>query len=150
MTLSQQEYNAIIADETKRIEGDIHWASIQNAVALSFRVDIDSDEAYPLFLQGWYNAYSGKLSFTIIYRGVGRIYGLDLGAEHINPDGAAVGETHKNYWAPGYRDKKAYAPDDITHSWSRPVDVWAQFCLEANLKHRGIMHPPRVQGVMIL
>ena len=150
MTLSQQEFDAIIAAETKRVEGDIQWLSEQNSLALRFRVDIDSDEGYPLFLQGWYNSFSGKLSYTIVYRGVGRIYGLDLGAEHINPDGAAVGETHKNYWLPGFKDKWAYAPQDITHPWSHPVDVWAQFCAEAKLEHRGIMHPPRVQGRWML
>ena len=150
MTLSQQEYDAIIAAEAKRIEGDIFWVSDQNSTAMRFRIDIDSDEGYPLFLQGWYNPYSGKLSYAMIYRGVGRIYGLDLGAAHINPGGGAVGEIHKNHWAPGHRDKWAYAPGDITHSWFRPVEVWAQFCAEANLEHRGVMHPLRVQGGMML
>ncbi len=150
MTLTKQEYDAIIASETKRIEGDISWGSDRNPSAVIFRVDIESDEGYPLSLQGWYNPYSGKLSFTIIYRGVGRIYGLDLGAAHINPDGASVGETHKNYWDPGFRDKWAYEPEEITHCWRRPVEVWAQFCAEAKLEQRGILHPPRVQGAMTL
>ena len=92
MALSQLEYDAIVANETKRIQGDMFWRSSQNPLATMFRHDIDSNEGFPLFLQGWYNPYSGKLSYAIIYRGVGRIYGLDLGAEHINPDGRAVGE----------------------------------------------------------
>ena len=149
MTLSQLEFDAIIATKTKRIEGNIFWGSDLNQLARKFRIDIDSDEGYPVFLQGRYNPYSGKLSYTFIYRGVGRIYGLDLGAEHINPDGSAVGETHKNYWKPGSRDKWAYEPKDITHPWSCPVDVWKQFCAEANLEHRGVMYPPQVQGVLI-
>lgn len=57
---------------------------------MRFRINIDSDEGYPFFLQGWYNPYSGKLSYAMIYRCVGRIYGLDLGAAHINPDGGVV------------------------------------------------------------
>ena len=150
MTLSQFEYDAIIATETKRIEGDISWGSDQNSLSVRFRHDIDSDEGFPLYLQGWYNPYSGKLSYAIIYRGVGRIYGLDLGAEHINPDGRAVGETHKNFWAPGHRDKWAYAPKDITQPWDRPLEVWQQFCAEVNLEHCGIMNPPHVQGEMML
>ena len=149
MTLSQLEFDAIIATKTKRIEGNIFWGSDLNQLARKFRIDIDSDEGYPVFLQGRYNPYSGKLSYTFIYRGVGRIYGLDLGAEHINPDGSAVGETHKNYWKPGSRDKWAYEPKDITHPWSCPVEVWKQFCAEANLEHRGVMYPPQVQGVLI-
>ena len=150
MTLSKSEFNTIIATETKRVEGDINWGPDLNTLAKKFRIEIDSDEGYPLFLQGYYNPYSGKLSYTIIYRGVGRIYGLDLGSEHINPDGRAVGETHKNFWKPGYKDKWAYEPTDITHSWNNPVEVWKQFCVEATLEHRGIMHPPKVQGVMMI
>lgn len=106
--------DAIIATEAKRIEGDIFWGSDQNTLSMRFRTDISSDGGYPLFLQGWYNPYSGKLSYAMIYRGVGRIYGLDLGAAHINPEGAAVGETHKNHWVPGHRDRWAYAPGEIT------------------------------------
>ena len=106
MIFSQQEFETIIADETKRIEDDIVWVSNQNPSAKSFRIDIDSDEGYPLLLQGWYNHNSGKLSYTIIYRGVGRIYGLDLGAEHINPNGGAVGEKHKHHWMSDHKDKK--------------------------------------------
>lgn len=49
---------------------------------------------------------SGPTNFRA--RGVGRIYGLDLGAAHVNPDGAPIGETHKNYWSPGHRDKWAF------------------------------------------
>ena len=53
-------------------------------------------------------------------------------------------------WVPGHRDKWAYVPGDITHPWNHPVEVWAQFCAEANLEHRGVMHPPRVQGGLML
>lgn len=69
--------------------------------------------------------------------------GLDLGAEHINPDGKPVGEKHKNYWVPGYRDKWAYEPGDITEPWHRPVAVWAQFCAEIHLRHTGTLSEPR-------
>ena len=104
----------------------------------------------PYSSRAGYNFYSGKLSYTIIYRGVGRIYGLDLGAAHVNPDGAPIGETHKNYWSPGHRDKRAFVPEDISHPWSDPVGVWAQFCAEARLEHHGIMHLPQFQREMML
>ena len=119
-------------------------------MASEFRIDIESNEEYPLFLKGWYNPFSGKLSYAIIHRIVGRIYGLDLGTEHINPDGNLVGEKHKNYWLPGSRDKWAFVPEDITEPWDRPAEVWVQFCAEANLEHSGKMHPPDVQRVMPL
>ena len=150
MTLTQTEYNAIFADKAKRIVGDITWKRTGNRMASEFRIDIESNEEYPLFLKGWYNPFSGKLSYAIIHRIVGRIYGLDLGTEHINPDGNLVGEKHKNYWLPGSRDKWAFVPEDITEPWDRPAEVWVQFCAEANLEHSGKMHPPDVQRVMPL
>ena len=143
MTLSQSEYEAIIADDTKIIVEDIEWASDANSQGQRFRVEIEAE--HPLFLNGWYNPLSGKLSYAIIHRSVGRIYGLDLGAEHRNPDRQLVGEKHKNYWREGYRDKWAYVPEDITEPYSRPNAVWEQFCIEANIRHLGSMSPPAVQ-----
>ena len=148
MSLSQGEYEAIIADNAKVIEGDIAWSVDPYTHAQSFRVEVDSE--YPIFVNGWYNPFSGKLSYAIIHRRVGRIYGLDLGAEHRNPDRQMVGEKHKNYWREGDRDKWAYVPEDITEPWSRPVAVWGQFCSEASLKHEGSMSSPGVQTEMPL
>ena len=101
-------------------------------------------------MKGWYNPSSGKLSYAVIHQSVGRIYGLDLGAEHHNPDGTPVGEKHKNYWVPGSRDKWAYVPEDITEPWNRPLEVWRQFCTEAKLTHSGTMSQPAVQGRFLL
>ena len=148
MSLSQGEYEAIIANEAKVIEGDIAWAKDPYTQAQNFRVEIESE--YPIFVNGWYNPFSGKLSYAIIHRSVGRIYGLDLGAEHHNPDRQPVGEKHKNYWREGHRDKWAYVPEDITEPWNRPVAVWQQFCSEANLRHSGSMSSPSVQTEMPL
>ena len=142
MTLSQEEYDTIIQDPTKSIREDIRWEGHPNSGRREFRVEIESDEGYPLFLKGWYNSSSGKLSYAIIHSSAGRIYGLDLGADHQNPDKEWVGEKHKNYWVPGARDKWAYVPPDITETWDRPVEVWRQFCAEANLTHSGMMTAP--------
>lgn len=150
MTLSQQEYNAIIDDDTKVIAEDIAWQPRSNSPAREFRIDIDSDEGYPIFVKGWYNPSSGKLSYAIIHRSVGRIYGLDLGAEHRNPNGELVGEKHKNYWIPGSRDKWAYVPNDITETWNRPVAVWKQFCDEVHLQHTSTIQYPLTQRTLPL
>ena len=101
---------------------------------------------------GWYNPLSGKLSYAVIHRTIGRIYGLDLGADHRNPGGDLVGEKHKHHhWKEDLRDREAYVPEDITEPWNRPVEVWKQFCNEANLRHSGIMHEPTsMQGGMLL
>ena len=150
MTLSQQEYDNIIDDDTKVIAEDIAWQPRSNSPAREFRIDIDSDEGYPIFVKGWYNPSSGKLSYAIVHRSVGRIYGLDLGAEHRNPNGELVGEKHKNYWIPGSRDKWAYVPNDITETWNRPVAVWKQFCDEVHLQHTGTIQYPLTQGTLPL
>ena len=127
------------------ISENIEWEGGSNLPSREFRIDIDSDEGYPIFVKGWYNPPSGKLSYAIIHKSTGRIYGLDLGANHQNPDGRFVGEKHKNYWKQGSRDKWAYVPEDISETWDRPVEVWNQFCAEANLKHLGTMKYPVIQ-----
>ncbi len=150
MALSKQEFDTILNDTTKTIAEDISWEGTRDFSAREFRINIDSDEGYPIFVKGWYNPASAKLSYAIIHRGVGRIYGLDLGAEHRNPDGEFVGEKHKNFWVPGSRDKWAYVPTDITETWTRPVAVWNQFCREANLQHLGTIQNPVSQGELLL
>ena len=100
-------------------------------------------------MAGRFNHSSGKFSYAIIHRVAGLILGLDLGQAHINRDGRAVGEIHRNDWQSGFRDKCAHLPRDITYPWNQPVNVWAQFCAVANREHRGIMHPPPVPGVPI-
>ena len=150
MTLSQWEYDSIISDRTKVIYEDIEWEVAGNSPTRRFRIDIESDDEHPIFIDGWYNPLSGKLSYSIIHRSVGRIYGQDLGADHVNPDGVSVGEKHKNHWRPGSRGKWAYVPQDITETWNRPAAVWAQFCAEANIRHLGTIQDPVVQGSMLL
>ena len=151
MPLSQQEFETILADDTKKISETIVWRNAQgHSPAKEFRVEVDSAAEYPLFVKGWFNSFSEKLSYAIIYQGVGRIYGLDLGAEHINPDGSPVGDKHKNSWREGSRDKWAYVPVDITETWNHPVEVWRQFCVEARLTHSGIMTQPARQGGLLL
>ena len=144
MTLSQQEYCAIIGDETKEITQDIVWRpDPDHSLAREFRVGVRSAVGR-IFIHGRFNPSAEKLSFALVLREVGRIYGLDLGMNHTNPDRVRVGENHKNYWVTGYRDKWAYVPADITEPWHRPVDVWRQFCAEARLTHSGRMYPPVV------
>ena len=144
--MTDREFQAILADDTKTINGNILWTDdSDHSPAQEFRAEVNSVADYPLFIEGRYNFLAGKLSFSLIYRGVGRIYGLDLGADHRNPDGERVGEKHKNYWRDGARDKWAYVPEDITAAWNRPVDAWNQFCAELKLTHVGIMVPPAIQ-----
>ena len=140
MTLSQQEFDAIPSDDTKRIVGDIEWRDDEDhSPAREFRAEVASEAGYPLFVNGRCNPKAGTLSYTLVHRGVGRIYGLDLGAEHHNPDRSRIGEKHKHRWTEAWRDKQAYVPKDITAPWIEPSAVWSQFCAESRIVHDGRM-----------
>ena len=146
MAISQQEFEAILADENKEIAQDLVWREDEDhSPAREFRADVASEAGYPLFVVARYNPVAGTLSYALIHRGAGRIYALDLGADHHNPDCNRVGEKHKHRWTEGFRDKQAYVPEDITEPWNQPIAVWGQFCTEAGIRHTGRLHPPAIQ-----
>lgn len=144
------ECDSIIEDPSKRIEGDLVWRALDDhRPACMFREPVLSDEGYPLEVVGRLNPMVGKLSYVLLYRGAGRIYGLDLGSAHRNPDGERVGDKHKHKWTADYRDKWAYVPEDITAPWDRPLEVWQQFCVEARINHHGLLSEPSIQGSLL-
>jgi hypothetical protein len=119
--------------------------------SVEFRVEVLSDAGYPLFVRGSFNKLARALSYTLIHRSVGRIYALDMGKDHHNPNCSNVGEKHKHKYTEQYRDKDAYVPHDITAPVDDPVTVWKQFCVEASIDHTGTLHaPPLVQDEMFL
>ena len=122
--LTDREFVSILADETKRIQDDIAWREDEDhSPAVEFRVEIESMNGWPLVVKGYYNSSAGTLSYTLILKTTGRIYGLDLGKDHHNPQCQQVGEPHKH-----------------------PVAVWKEFCAEARIRHDGRMQPPAKQG----
>jgi hypothetical protein len=143
MSLVNSEFESILADSSKRIEGDIVWKEDEDrSPAVEFRAEILSDAGWPLFIRGSYNRLAGTLTYALILKSEGRVYALDMGKEHHNPSCDQVGETHKHRWTERYRDKDAYVPKDITASVADPCSVWGQFCMEANIRHRGALAPP--------
>jgi hypothetical protein len=148
VALSQQEFEALLNDCTKRIQGNLSWTNdLMQTGAKEFRAAILSDADYPIFINARYVEVAGKLTYAVIHQSEGRIYGLDLGAIHRNPRGPdGRGEllrgTHKHRWTEQHRDKWAYVPPDITQPWSNPVAVWEQFCAEAGIQHFGTLRPP--------
>ena len=142
MMFAQADFDAMMSDRDKVIDGDLEWAGDEDhSPAVEFRVEVRSATGYPLFVSGRYNPFAETLSFTLIHRGAGRVYALDLGADHHNPGCNRVGEKHKHRWTEQYRDKEAYIPDDIVAPWHEPAEAWKQFCLEAMIEHRGVLHP---------
>lgn len=141
--MNQADFEALLADPTKRVAGDISWMDDEDhSPTVEFRVEVQSEAGYPIFVKGSYNALAGVLSYALLHRGSGRVYALDLGKDHHNPTCTNVGEKHKHHWREPVRDKEAYVPDDITAPPSDPVLVWRQFCTEARIQHDGVMHPP--------
>lgn len=150
--MTQSEYEALMADGTKRIEGNISWVEDEDhSPALNFLAEVHSEAGYPLYAKGYLNRVARKLTYVLIHRSEGRIYGLDLGKDHRNPDRELVGEKHKHSWSEQASDKEAYVPEDITATIEDPPNVWRQFCGEAGLSHNGEMNsPPPEQLDMML
>jgi len=150
--LTTTEFAAILEDTSKRIEGDIAWSEDEDhSPALEFTGKVLSDSGWPLFVRGSINSTAGCLTFALILKSEGRIYALDMGKDHHNPQCNQVGEKHKHRWVETFRDKEAYASDDITAAVSDPVSVWKQFCAEAGIIHDGrLAEPPVIQGELFL
>ena len=129
------------------ISENIAWiGDKKNSETVKFRVPVTSDRDYPIFVDGSYNRYLDRLSYKIIHREIGRrIYGLDMGKNHRNPDGKMIGENHIHEWSEEYEDRKAYSAEEyISSPATEPKEVWKEFCREANIDFRGVMEeiPP--------
>jgi hypothetical protein len=147
----QNEFEIIIADATKKIVGEISWAEDEDhSPAVEFCAEVASDAGYPIFVRGSYNPAALTLTYALIHRGSGRIYALDVGKDHHNPDCHNVGEKHKHSWKEPLRDKEAYVPTDITVPVTAPVAVWKQFCHEAKIQHEGKMLQPPTQQLDLI
>ncbi len=149
--MTEAELKVILSDTSKRVDGDITWSEdADHSPSREFRANVILEEDNALFVKGSFNALAQTLSFAFIYRGIGRIYALDLGKDHHNPTCQYTGEAHKHRWTEKFRDKEAYVPQDIRSSAVDPVAVWKEFCSEAKLVHNGTMHaPPPLQMRMI-
>ena len=143
--LSEAEVEAILADPSKRIAGDIVWEpDPDHPPAQEFRVRVRSDSGWPLIVQGWRNPVLGKLSYALIYDSAARIVGLDLGYPwHKNSSGEMLPGTHKHRWDEALEDADAYTPLDITAGSAQPVEAWRQFCAETRIIHGGAMAEPQ-------
>jgi len=148
MSLTQVEFEALMADESKVIQRDIAWEEDEDhSPTREFRAEVETSQGYPLFVRGSYNVLAQALSYVLILKTEGRIYGLCLGKDHHNPKCDRIGETHKHRWTEQFRDKDAYVPPEIRAAASDPLDAWRQFCKEARIVHNGrLAEPPPIQS----
>jgi hypothetical protein len=106
MPLTNAEFDTILADTSKKIRGDLAWAEDEDhSPAMEFRAEVTSNVGWPLFVRGSYNPLARTLTYVLILKTTGRIYGLDLGKDHHNPTCQQVGEKHKHHWREQFRDK---------------------------------------------
>lgn len=144
MSLTNAEFESILADDSKQIDGDIQWQDDEDhSPSVEFRAEVASEAGWPLFIRGSYNPLLPAVTFAMILKPAGRVYALDLGKDHHNPQCNQVGEKHKHRWTEQFRDKEAYVPNDITEPASNPLAVWEQFCAEARIRHNGSMAAPQ-------
>ena len=148
--MSDSEFELLMS-ESKSIDSDIGWSIDEDhSPTVEFRVNVECS-VQGLSVKGSFNTLAGKLSYVLIHQGTGRIYALDLGADHHNPDCNNVGELHKHRWSEDSRDKYAYVPSDITAPANEPHRVWKQFCAEANIVHKGTLNEiPAVQMDLLI
>ena len=86
MPLTDVEFASILNDNTKRIADDVIWTEDEDhSPALEFRVDVTSESGWPLFVKGRFNSAARTLTYALILTTEGRIYALDLGKDHHNP-----------------------------------------------------------------
>jgi hypothetical protein len=152
MSLTNTDFTSILADTSKQIKGTIRWSEDEDhSPSLEFRAEVQSSAGWPLFICGSYNRLAGALTYALILKTEGRIYALDLGKDHHNPECMQVGDKHKHRWSEQFRDKEAYVPEDITAPVTDPVAVWAEFCRQTNIEHQGNMNqPPPIQEDLFL
>ena len=80
MSITQAEFDALIADTDKWVSGDLRWtADEDHSPAMVFKADVESDAGYPISVRARYNPAAGKLSLSLVHKSAGRIYGLDMG-----------------------------------------------------------------------
>lgn len=144
MSFDENILDDFLNDTTKKVEIDIRWKEDDDhSPTQEFMVDILNAQGLPVVLKGTFNGLAKSLSFVVLLKGTGRIYALDLGAEHRNPDTRElVGRKHKHKWTDAHRDKWAYCPEDITETVENISGVWQQFCAEVRLVHNGTFYNP--------
>jgi hypothetical protein len=127
--MTQAEFEAISADPTKAINGNITWTEDEDhSLSVEFRRDIYSQTNYPLFVQGRYNRAIGKLRYSVIHRGAGRILGLCMGSDHHNPACDYVGgDRHLHIWNDVSRDKNAVVAGHIVATQATRLQYGSNF-----------------------
>ncbi len=142
--LTQNEFEAIIADESKRIVGDVVWApQLDKPGGFKFRAPVQHAGGAGMFVAGFERLRTQRLSFALVYD-ERRIAGLDLGAvSHTNEDGTRIVGAHLHLWDARYQKTQAYAAPEITARLEQTLLAWRQICARLHIVHLGQLHEPQ-------
>ena len=148
------DIDSILADSTKRIEGDIFWRPHQTRRRTQeFKVDVLSDSLHAMRVVGWCNPNSKKVNLTLFLKqelSLLRVFAFNTGlVEYRCADGRRISGSHAHRWSTERQELLA-EPRPHLPSWDQPGQLWLQFCGETKIHHQGVMHPPEWQGDLSL
>ena len=147
MPLTDAEFEAILADDSKRIVGDIAWSPDPNRVgALRFEAPVRWDDERQLWLSGFYRPSNRKLTYSLRL-GRTRIAGIDFGRNigHTNRDRNRLLGSHLQWWSESAGRAEAYpVPPDIP-DWSEPLAVWTRILARLGIVHEGELAEPLLE-----
>ena len=109
---------------------DIYWLGDEDdSPARSFRAEVASNGGWSLFIQGHYNQRAARLTYALILRSVGRIYGLCLGKlTTINFDAHKFSWKHMHRWTERYLGQGSLHSGHNHCPGERPDSgLWRQF-----------------------
>jgi len=115
------------------------------------RGEVANSVGFDLALEVTWSPKTGKASLCLFARrvkpGWSRLYGIDLGDDHHNPDCNNTGDPHRhNRWSVTYGDRfGSGAPDLKGKSVPEAFDI---FVSECNISVRGALTMPSVQGTL--
>jgi hypothetical protein len=74
MMLTDAEFQKILNDTKKRIDGDIAWRNDEDhSPSVEFYADVISNAGWPLVVRGSFNPLIPAVSYVLIYKNVGRV-----------------------------------------------------------------------------
>jgi hypothetical protein len=149
--VTDAEFREILDDQTKTIEGDIQWTQDKTmSHVLIFRVKVENEPGFSLWVKGSYNRDLDKVSFPLFDQNTGRLFGIDSGQDHHNRGCQWVGELHVHRWNEATKDREAALFSLPSNAEMTPAALWAEFCRQAKITHNGGLPNPPVKVQMDL
>ena len=149
MSLTQAEFDAILAEDSKRIVGDIVWLVVSgHSDAKWFKASVLSKTNDNLVVEGYFRPSKRKLGISLIVVGE-RVAGIDFGSNirHRNVSGTRFEGAHLQLWSAAAGAAEAHPLPRGVPGWNQPVEVWEWLCDLLGIVHVGKMLWPNEDKV---